>query len=189
MSQRTVSRRYATALCEEADRAGTLEAVDDDVEMLRRSLDANDALARFFTSPVIPAEKKKDVIDALLEDRVEALTLQFLHLLVEKDRETVTASILDAYHDLRDEQRGIVDATARVARPLSDDDREALVDALEAHTGKTIRLHIEEEPDLIGGLVIRIGDHVFDGSVRNRLAALRDRLHKSASIGGDGATA
>lgn len=189
MSQRTVSRRYATALCEEADRAGILDAVDEDVEMLRRSLETNDELSRFFKSPVIPAEKKRDVIDALLNDRLERLTLQFLHLLVEKDRETHTASILDAYHDLRDEQRGIVDALARVAHPLSDDDREALVDALETHTGATIRLHVEEEPDLIGGIVIRIGDHVFDGSLRNRLSALRDRLQQSTAVGGDGAAA
>jgi F-type H+-transporting ATPase subunit delta len=189
MSQRTVSRRYASALCEEAERAGTLDAVDEDVEMLRRSLETNDELSRFFKSPVIPSEKKRDVIDALLEDRVEPLTLRFLHLLVEKDRETSTAAILNAYHDLRDEQRGIVDATARVAHPLSEDDREALIDALEAHTDKTIRLHVEEEPDLIGGIVIRIGDHVFDGSIRNRLSALHDRLRESTVVSGNGAAA
>lgn len=180
MSQRTVARRYANALYEEADEAGVLEAVDDDVLMLRRSLTSNDELSRFFESPVISPEKKDDIVQSLLEDRIEPLTLQFLRLLVRKDRETLTKAILDQYQSLRDEQRGVVVARVQVAQPLADADRETLVEALEAKTGKSIRLQVEEEPELIGGLVIRIGDRVFDGSVRNQLTNLRDRLRDSA---------
>jgi len=180
MSQRTVARRYATALYEEADATGVLEDVDDDVLMLRESLESNDELARFFKSPVIPQKKKEAVIQELLAERTVDLTVQFLRLLVHKDRETMTKAILDQYQALRDEQRGIVDATVRVARPLADDDREAIVEALEAKTGQSVRLHVEQEDDLIGGLVIRIGDRVFDGSVRNQLANMHNRLRESA---------
>jgi len=176
MSQRTVARRYATALYEEAKEAGVLDAVDDDVLMLRRSLESTRELSRFFESPVIPQEKKDTIVRELLEGRVEDLTLRFLRLLVEKDRETLAKAILDQYQSLRDEHRGIVDATVTVAYPLADEDREALVEALEERTGKTIRLDVEENPDLIGGLVIQIGDRVFDGSVRNQLNELRDRF-------------
>jgi F-type H+-transporting ATPase subunit delta len=176
MSQRTVARRYATALYEEADATGVLEDVDDDVLMLRESLASNDELARFFKSPVIPQKKKETIIQELLADRVATLTVQFLRLLVHKDRETMTKAILDQYQALRDEQRGIVDATVQVARPLSEEDRETIVETLEAETGKSVRLSVEEDADLIGGVVIRIGDRVFDGSVRNQLANLHDRL-------------
>jgi len=176
MSQRTVTRRYAAALYEEADATGTLEAIDEDVLMLRRSLASNRPLSRVFESPVIPQEKKDAVLRELLDDRVEGLTLRFLRLLVQKDRETLTKDILDQYQSLRDEQRGIVDAEATVARPLADEDREALVETLEEKTGKEVRLHVTEDPDLIGGLVVRIGDRVFDASVRSQLTALRDRL-------------
>lgn len=180
MSQRTVARRYANALYKEADAIGVLDAVDEDVTLLRDSLqETTHPLARFFENPVIPKEKKDAVLESLLSDRVTGLTLRFLRLLVEKDRETMTSAVLDQYQALRDEQRGIVDAHVRVARPLSDDDREALLGALETQTGKSIRLHVKEEPDLLGGVVIRIGDQVFDGSVRNKLSALRDRLRKS----------
>jgi F0F1-type ATP synthase, delta subunit (mitochondrial oligomycin sensitivity protein) len=111
-------------------------------------------------------------------------------LLIHKDRETITKPILDQYQALRDEQRGIVDAEATVARPLDDEDREALTDALEAETGKTVRLHVEEDTDLIGGLIIRIGDRVFDASVRNKLANLHDRLRESAlALDADGPAA
>jgi len=180
MSQRTVSRRYATALYEEADASGALDAVDDDVQMLRESLSSTGELARFFKSPVIPAEKKDAVVQSLLGDRVHSLLVRFLRLLIKKDRETMTTAVLDAYQSLRDEQRGIVDAHVTTARPLSDDAREAVVETLEAQTGYTIRLHVEADPDLIGGIVIRIGDRVFDASVRNKLSALHDRLRESS---------
>ena len=187
MSQRTVTRRYATALYEEADASGVLESVDDDVLMVRDSLDSNRELSLFLESPVIPAEKKETILQELLEERVHELTLRFLRLLVRKDRETLTEEILDQYQSLRDEQRGIVDATVRVARPLADEDRETIIETLEAETGKSVRLSVEEDADLIGGVVIRIGDRVFDGSVRNQLANLRDRLRKSAlSTGANG---
>ncbi|WP_263785378.1 ATP synthase F1 subunit delta [Salinibacter grassmerensis] len=176
MSQRTVTRRYAAALYEEADANGVLEAVDEDVRMLLENLDSNPPLVRVFESPVIPQDKKDSIIRELLDDRVEGLTMRFLRLLIRKDRETITENILDQYQSLRDEQRGIVDAEVTVARSLTDEDRTALVDVLEEKTGKEIRLHLHEDPDLVGGLVVRIGDRVFDASVRSQLSALHDRL-------------
>lgn len=188
MSQRTVARRYAGALYEEARDTGVLDAVDEDVRMLRESMESIGELARFFTSPVIPQEKKDDVIQSLLGDRVEGLLVRFLRLLIRKDRETMTKAILDEYQALRDEQQGIVDAHVTVARPLSDGDREAVTEALEARLEKTVRLHVKEDPDLIGGLVIRVGDRVFDGSVRNKLSNLHSQLRESAlSLDVDGA--
>lgn len=180
MSQRTVARRYASALYEEANDAGTLEAVDEDVLMLRRSLESNRQLSGVFESPVIPQEKKDAIVQELLSDRVENLLVNFLRLLIEKDRETMTKAILDQYQTLRDEHRGIVDAKVRTASSLDDEDREALKTALEKKTGKSVRMHVTEEPELIGGIVVRIGDRVFDASVQNQLASLHDRLQEAA---------
>lgn len=180
MSQRTVARRYATALYEEAGDTGVLEAVDEDVLMLRETLASNDELSRFFESPVIPQEKKDDVIQSLLGDRVEELLVRFLRLLVQKDRETMTLAILDQYQTLRDEHRDIIDVQVTVARPLADEDREAVVEVLENQTGKSVRLDVQKDADVIGGLVVRIGDYVFDGSVRNKLSNLHDRLRESS---------
>ncbi|MCS3629053.1 F-type H+-transporting ATPase subunit delta [Salinibacter ruber] len=179
MSQRTVTRRYAAALYEEANANGVLEAVDEDVRMLLESLDSNRPLVRVFESPVIPQDKKDSIVRELLGDRVEDLTVRFLRLLIRKDRETMTEAILDQYQTLRDEQRGIVDAEVTVARPLADETRTALVGVLEEKTGKEIRLHLHEDADLIGGLVVRIGDRVFDASVRSQLGALHDRLREA----------
>lgn len=183
MSQRTVSRRYASALYQEADASDVLDAIDEDVLLLRTSLTDTREFRRVFESPVIPGEKKKAILQSLLESRVEPLTLQFLYLLIEKDREALVKPILDEYQALRDEHRGIVDVEATVARPLAAEDREALIETLEEKTGQTVRLHVEDDPALIGGLVVRIGDRVFDGSVRSQLNALHDRFRNAALSG------
>lgn len=179
MSQRTVARRYASALYQEAQEAGDVEAVDEDVRILLESLGPTDPLSRFFESPVIPQEKKDAVVQTLLADRVEDLTLRFLRLLIRKDRESLTKAILNQYQTIRDEERGIVDAYVTVARPLDEDDRGVVTEALEKHTGKTVRLHVDEDSDLIGGLIIQVGDYVFDASLRNKLSNLHDRLRES----------
>jgi F-type H+-transporting ATPase subunit delta len=179
MSQRTVARRYATALYEEADRIGSVDDVDADVALLRTSLDDSDELHRFFQNPVVSDTKKSNVIEALFGDRTHELTVRFLKLLVKKDREEMVSAIADQYQALRDEQLGIVEATVKAAYDLSDDDREHLKTALKKTTGKDVRLNVERDESLIGGVVVRIGDRVFDGSVRNKLETLRERFRTS----------
>jgi len=179
MSQRTIARRYATALYEEADRLGIVDTVDDDIEMLRATLGDSDDLNRFFRSPVISDEKKINVVEALFSERTSELTQRFIGLLIKKDREPMIAAIADSYHDLRNEQRGIVEATVKAAHDLDDEVCDALKDALENATGKNVVLHLEQDESLIGGVVVRVGDRVFDGSVRNKLDSLRERFQSS----------
>lgn len=179
MSQRTVARRYARALYEEADRLGVVDSIDEDMSLLRETLDASDELARFFRSPVIPDSKKLGVVQALFEEKTHELTTKFLGLLIRKDRENLVSSVVDQYQALRDEQRGIVEATVRTAHVLDETETAALEDALESTTGKRVRLNIQQDAGLIGGVVVRIGDRVFDGSVRNKLDTLRERFRSS----------
>ena len=174
MSQ--VARRYARALYEEAERTSKLDAVDDDVELIRASLENARELRDFFKSPIISREKKEVVVTELFENRVDALTLRFLKLLIAKQRETIFPEIVVSYRDMRDAHLGIVRAKARVATPLSEPDRKQLVNALERMTDKNVRLEIEQDPDLLGGVVIRIGDTVYDGSVRHHLERLREQM-------------
>lgn len=180
MSEQTVLRRYANALYQEAEHQDCIEAVDEDVDLLRQTLEETHEFARLVESPAIPQDKKKDIFRALLEERVHALTLRFLELLVDKDRETLLPSLLDTYRDLRDDMMNIVEVQARTPEPLSEAEREKLVQRLKAMTGKDIRLEVSENPSLIGGLVIRIGDRVYDGSVRQKLENLRDSWGQAA---------
>lgn len=177
-----VARRYAQALTEEAQQAGSLDAVDADVALLTQTLDGSRDLRLTLTSPVVSHAKKNAVLQRLFGDRLSALTLRFLGLLVDKQRDGQIPSILDAYRSLRDERTGTVEAAVRVATPLAADEAERLKAALEARAGKTVRMRIEVDPSLIGGLVVRLGDVVYDRSVKHQLQTLRGQLAERAAV-------
>ena len=179
MSDLTVARRYAQALIEQAEASGSVETTDQDVALLRESIQESADLGRFFQSPIISREKKKAVVESLFGERVSSLTLRTLHLLVDKRREGQVSDVLAAYRDVRNAQLGIVDVTVRSARSLSEADRKAIADALEKRLGKQARLEVSVDAALIGGIVVKVGDTVYDGSVSNRLASLRERMMES----------
>ena len=188
MKNRTVTRRYAQALYEEGVQNNRLDKVDADMALIQETLDASRELVLFFQSPVISRKKKEAVVQELFGKRLQPATLNFLKLLIEKKREDLFPEMVQAYSELRDEQKGIVEANARVAKPLSGSEEKALRTSLEKLTGKDIRLVVEEDPSLIGGLIVRVGDTVYDGSVQHKLASLRERM-KEGTYAGNGASA
>lgn len=186
-----VARRYAQALHAEAERQDHLAATDEDVKLLGESLDQTPDLARFFRSPVISREKKKAIVEELFAARVSPLTHRFLQLLVDKERETLLGEVVEAYQALRDEERGIIEVEARTAHDLGAAERQKLSAAVERMTGKQPRLKVRREPSLMGGLVLRVGDTVYDGSVRHQLASLHEKMrrgeiHTNGHAQGDG---
>lgn len=181
-----VARRYAQALADEAARQDVLRGVDEDMAMVRESLDGSPELERFFRSPVIGRDKKKAVTRQLFEERVQPLTHRFLQLLVDKERETELAAMAVAYRALRDEQRGIVEVQVRTATSLTTVERERLSARLGRMTGKDVRLNVREDASLMGGLVVRVGDTVYDGSVRHQLETLRERLTQNTTVAANG---
>ena len=177
-----VARRYAQALTEEAQSAGSLDAVDADVALVTETLDASRDLRLALTSPIVSHDKKGAILDRLFQGTVSDLSVRFLHLLVQNERDGQIPEILDAYRALRDERTGTVEALVRSAKPLSADEAERLKAALEARSGRTVRMTIEIEPSLIGGLVVRVGDVVYDRSVRHQLDSLRGQLEQRAAV-------
>jgi F-type H+-transporting ATPase subunit delta len=177
-----VARRYALALYQEAEEQGVVERTDDDVQALRETLDASRELVALFESPIVAREKKEAVVRKLFEGRLGELTLRFVGLLFEKEREDLLPAVVRAYGALRDARLGLVEAAVRTARPLGYDETQQLERALAQRTGKQVRLRMEVDPALIGGLVVRIGDRVYDRSVRHQLDVLREQLHHRAFL-------
>lgn len=176
MSETLVAKRYAEALYELGSATGTLKDVDEDVAALSETIDGSRELANFLRSPIISREKKGRTVKSLFAGRLTETTLRFLDLLVVKRREDIVRPILAAYRDLRDGQLGIAGALARSAQPLSEADGEHVRVSLERITGRKIRLTTEADRRLIGGLIVRIGDTVYDGSVRHKLDHLRNQF-------------
>lgn len=179
----TVVRRYAQALYEEAERENAVEKVDADVALIRETLDSSRDLQLFFQSPVISREKKAAVVEKLFSGKVSAVTLRLLGLLVDKNREDRFPSVVEAYEALRDEKRGVVEAEARMAFVPSADEVGKLEQALAAKTGKQVRLRVTQDEALLGGVVVRLGDTVYDGSVRHQLDVLREKMEAGQYAG------
>lgn len=180
MNDIIVARRYAQALFEEAEQRKLTEQIDADVDLIQRSMQASRELVRFFESPVISRDKKARVIQELFAERLQPLMLRFLNLLVEKQRESTFPAVIQAYRALRDRQMGILEVQARAAHALSEPEEQKLRATLEQMTGRRVRLQVRQDAGLLGGLVVRVGDTVYDGSVRHQLAMLREQMGHGA---------
>ena len=177
-----VARRYARALNEDAAEKNAVKDIDDDIAMIEEGMETSPELRRFFLDPMISAKKKKRVINALFEKRVHTVTLSFLRLLVKKRRENIFPEIVRAYNQLRNEQLGVVEALVRVALPMSEKEEKKVKEGIENLTGKKVQLRTEIDESIMGGIVIRVGDMVYDGSVQHQLESLKDRLELSTFL-------
>lgn len=177
-----VARRYALALYQEAQEKGLADRIDEDMDALRETLDSSHELLSLLRSPVIPRPKKEAVLGRLFEGNVDDLTMRFIKLLVEKAREALLPDVIVAYSALKDERLGVVEAHVRTAKPLGFDEAESLRKALEARSGKKVRMKMDVDPSLVGGLVVRMGDKVFDRSVRHQLQILNAHFQERAFL-------
>lgn len=171
-----VSYRYANAWLEAADESGLLDRVRPEIESLHALLVDSVDLAEFMHDRTIPGDVKQRIISEIFEGKVQDITLNFLLLLVSKQRERLLADILEACRVILDERDGIVNAEVTSAVALSSAQEELLKTRLESYTGKQIRMHKEVDPGMIGGFAVRVGDMVFDSSLAVQLRQIRHAL-------------
>jgi F-type H+-transporting ATPase subunit delta len=173
-SDRVLAGRYAAALFQAAAAKGEEQKVQADLGSAHKLL--LDAMAALRHPRVPPASKKKLVHDAL-GDKVGPTTLTFLDLLVDKKRFDLMIMVSAVYAKLAAEKRGAAKAHVRTAAPLSPDAQQLLVAKLKKFTGKEIELDVKEDPELIGGITVKIGDWVLDSSLRGQLRRLKESFN------------
>jgi len=176
MAELAVVRRYARALFETANRAQVVDKVETDLRAVDQRLRSIPRIQRALRIPTVSAERKKHLLTTAFGDSVGPLTLRFLGLLVDHRRETVLGDIYAEYQRLANEARNILPVEVTAAVPLTDAERDQLGLALAQRTGKRVILNVNIDPALMGGVVLRMGDTIIDGSVRSRLAQLKSRL-------------
>lgn len=172
---RPLARRYARAVFQMAIAAEQAPAVGRDLDGAARIYTDNPVLARFLRNPKVPISDKKNLLSAVL-DRCGAgnLCRRFLTSLIERGRMNQLPEIAAGYADLLDEAENRAEARVSSARHLSHEETRALSASLGRITGRKIDLNVSVDPDLLGGVVVRIGSVVYDGSLRGQL----DRLDK-----------
>ena len=170
----TAARRYAEALFE-CVRQASFEQFAADLEFaaeLTRSREAE----HFLDSPAVPSSERQAVVDRVLQDRVAEPVRRLVDLLVERGKVDQLDQISAEFRRLLNRQDGVVDALAKTALPLTDEETQALQRKVADMTGRTVHLTVEVDESLIGGLTVRVGDTLYDASVRGRLERLRERL-------------
>lgn len=173
-SDRVLAGRYAAALFQAASAKGEDQKVAADLGAARDLLlDQTVALRH----PRVPVADKKKLLHAKLDGKIGATALRFLELLIEKKRYELFAMIAAVYGRLAAEKRGVAKAVVRTAAPLSAEAQKALASRLKNFAGKEIELEIKEEPELIGGVAVKIGDWVLDSSLRGQLRRLRESFN------------
>ena len=171
----TAARRYAEAAFQLASRDDAVDAYGDGLDRAATVL-ADDQVLSMLRNPARPLRERTDLVDKLLAGGVPDPVLRLVGLLVERGRIDRIGAVAGEYRRLRNRQRGVVEAVATAAAPLTGDETAALQRKLAEMTGQTVDLRIEIDESLIGGLTVRVGDTLYDASVRGRLERLRSRL-------------
>lgn len=159
-----------------AGEAGQLDEVEDELFRFGQLVAANPALRSALSSPTAPAELKRRLLDTLLDGKVSSTSLRLITQAAVHPRGRSLDASLTEYARLVAEWRQRLIAVVRVAVPLSERERDRLAAALAAAFGHGIHLDVLLDPDVLGGISVRIGDEFIDGSVASRLATLRRQL-------------
>jgi F-type H+-transporting ATPase subunit delta len=171
-----VARRYSSALFDIAVRDDTVDVISSDLTLVESFVRDVPYLRAVLMQPLVSEDQKVKVLSEAFGDRTTATTLNFLYLLVRKRRENLIDEVIADYRRLADEQAGRVTAHVKSAVPLTGDQLIAITKSLQLKTGKNVQLTTEVTAEILGGLLVRIGDHVIDGTLRGRLERVRQQL-------------
>ena len=170
------ARRYARALLDVALQQGDAEALRRELREAAALLAAQKDLKSALEHPALPAEAKRKIVEAVWGRRGSKLLARLMGLLAERGRVALLPAIEESYGALWNAHRGVVAAEAVAAVPLDEAQARAVAEALRRATGKKVELQTRVDAALVGGLLVKMEGRTYDGTVRGRLRALRQRL-------------
>jgi F-type H+-transporting ATPase subunit delta len=171
-----VARRYARGLFGVTQDENSSDQVNADFQEVAKICEDDESLLQFLAAPQIGDEDKARVVEKVFAGQVQQRLYNLLQLLVGKHRTSFLVEIATEYENLVLENVGIVKTRLITAVPLRDDEEENINAKLSTLTGKTIRIELEVDPKIIGGVIAMVGDKIIDRSIRHDLHVLRDKL-------------
>jgi F-type H+-transporting ATPase subunit delta len=175
----TAARRYAEAAFDVALRDNTIDAWRSELDAAA-AIVAEERVGRALANPSIPLETRLATAERTFGRLVGRQALNLIGLMLRRGRIEQLPRLAAEFRRLDDERKGITHATATSASSLTQDEVKALTSRLEEYTGGRVELDVQVDPSLLGGLVVRVGDRLIDGSVRSRLERLRNQLVSGA---------
>ncbi|MBO8142834.1 MAG: ATP synthase F1 subunit delta [Firmicutes bacterium] len=174
-----LARRYARALGDLAHERGALDQVEQELARIASLIQQDADIRAVVESQRLSPDVKADLLARAAGDQISDITRLFLRLVVQKRRERYLADMYREYVSYADRMRNMVEVEVRSATPLDEEELARLEKSLGAFTGKRVRIKNVVAPEILGGVVARIGDVVMDGSVARRLARLKETLRRS----------
>ncbi len=175
----TAARRYAEAAFEVGLRDGSIETWRSELDDAA-SVVADEQIGRALADPAVALERRQAMADEILGPIASRPVLNLIGLMIRRGRIDQLPRVAAEFRRLDNARQGITIATAISAAPLTPDELGAVTARLEQYTGGRIELETQVDPSLLGGIVVRVGDRLIDGSVRGRLERLRNQLVSGA---------
>ena len=174
-----VAKRYAGALFEIVEARGTVDKVEAELETVSTAVANVDDLRKVLNHPQISKEDKKALLEKIFKDEVSAEVLNLLKVIVDHGREPILPDLKNEFTAIADEARGIVEMTVTTASPLAEEDETKLADAFSSHLGKKLRIRTKVDPSVIGGVLVKIGNRLYDGTLAGKLDRFSKELKAS----------
>ena len=176
MADFRVLHRYATSLLETAIEKNNLEVVTNDIQLLDKTLEQSNQLELMLESPVIRPELKLKILSEIFEKKISKETMKFVEFIVSKKREELLKDIGNRFLELRDEHLGIANVEVTAATEFTSEQKSVLQEKLETMLNKKVRLNFKTEQDLVGGFIAKVGDTLYDASIKHQLELLRKQF-------------
>lgn len=167
---------YALAIYSVAEAEGALADVEDELFRFAKIAETDAKLRDALRDAAVPVENRKAMLADLLGGRANAQTINLLGFILEQGRARQLGEIVEGLVELAAERRSNVVAEVRTAVALSDKQKDRLRAALSKATGRKVELKVLVDPSVVGGVIARVGDQVFDGTVRTRLKEAKEQL-------------
>jgi F-type H+-transporting ATPase subunit delta len=171
-----VAKRYAKALFQLALEQGLVAETEDQLRLVVAVVESDAQIRAFLAAPNITLDTKIQTLNNAFSGKASPIVLNTISLLLERGREDRLTSVLDAYLQVAGESLGRADAYVTSAKALSDSEQQKLAEKFGAILGKTVRVTNTVDKDLLGGVTVRIGDTLYDGSLRTKLDGLEKSL-------------
>ena len=177
MNELLLAERYAQALSASVEDDADLESIRDDLAQGAELFDGNAELKAFALNPAVPLAVREDVVEEILAAAGESeTTRRFVATPMERGRISLLPLALKRFVAIVDERLNRVSAKVTSAAPLTKDQEKRIREGLAKYCGKSVLMEVDMDPEIIGGVVVEVGGKILDGSVRTRLARLRESI-------------
>lgn len=177
-----LGRVYAKALLDLAQEKNEVEAIREDMRLIAGALNESRELANVMSSPIVKADKKEAILKEIFGDKVHEITQRFFQVVVNHGREGAFRVIAQAYENMYLHLKGIEQVSVTTAYALSEDEVKAVAEKAASYTGKQVELNQQVDESLIGGMVLRVGDKRYNGSLAHQLKTLRRQFQENHYI-------